>query len=151
MSRIIGNLKRTSDQIKSTSVNFYNHVNRYPMEAIETVLAALLSIFGVLALIPPEWLGQSNTVYGLYLLRAAFGITWLLPALPIIYWRIRLSIHEYIYVYQNKRRIRLFWIAITWMYFCILSLITRPVFPPHWLIYSALALISGVCYVRLYK
>lgn len=145
MNKILGYLKATSSRL-------YSHVNRYPMESIELVMASLLTFIGLLVMIPPGLLGSSSTnVYGEYIFRTIFGVSWILSSWRIIYWRYKLSMDTYIYIYQKQRRSKLFWITITWLYFTVLTLATKPLLPAYWVLYLTLTLISSVCYVRLYK
>lgn len=132
-------------------VKLFTHVNRYPMESIELLLACLLTFIGIIVLIVPIILGiVGSTVYGTYMVLVAFGLSWIASSFPIIYMRIRYSIDEYIYIYQKRRRSVLFWIMITWLYFTVLSLV-KAFFPLYWAMYLIFALIAAVCHVRLYR
>jgi len=129
---------------------FVEHTNRYFQELIEVVLVFAMLIFGIITLLPVELLPGNNSVYQNNFAKIPFGLLLILPGICILYLRFKHSIQDYVYSYREARRQALFYMLLGWLYLAILRL-SIAVYPPFYITYFALGVITYLCYLRLSK
>lgn len=119
-----------------------------PMEAIETIIALVLFVFGCYLISPlyieaPQTASSALASNPTALLIAGVGL-YILPALPILlglFWK---------RVNTLKWRTRsTFWMFIACMFITLLRLITIGFTPLVWLFTFALGLIAAVCFLYM--
>lgn len=128
------------------------YVGKYPMEMIELLSAVFLLLFALYAMVPVEFLPQTHTMstYPNDLVRMIFGAMMAAPSVSLLVQRCTSdSIDDYIYLKQRSRRKTLFWIAFTWFYIGALRAVAIAVFPPIFIAFLLISLITVVCYIRL--
>jgi hypothetical protein len=120
-------------------------VRAFPLVAITVLMAIVLCLFGIYVIIPPTWWGLDlKTSYPSIIGRSIFGVLTAYPAIMILYYNVRYSLHDLI---KNKyKRIRpyIFWMGVVWSYITILRIIGSGWLPPVFLIYLAMAVISFI-------
>lgn len=120
-------------------------IRAFPVVAITLVLAVVLLLFGVYLIIPSNWLGLAlSTAYPDVIGRSIFGLLTSAPAVPIIYCNIKYDLKTLIKDKYKKLRPYVFWMGVTWLYLCVLRIVVAGWFPPIFLIYLALALVSFI-------
>jgi hypothetical protein len=129
---------------------FVEHNNRYFQELIEIVLVFAMLVFGVSTLLPVELLPGNNSVYHSNFAKIPFGLLLILPGISLLYLRIKHSIQDYVYVYKEARRQSLFYMLLGWLYLTVLRL-SIAIYPPFYVLYFALGVITYFCYLRLSK
>jgi hypothetical protein len=128
-------------------LKLYN-VKTQPAIAITVILALILLTFGIYVIIPPAWLGLvANAAYADQLVRSVFGIFMCVPAIPILYKNIKYDLRTYVTKKAHTDRPFLFWMGVTYFYLCALRIIAVGIFPPVWIAYIALGLISMVLWL----
>jgi len=130
---------------------FAEHINRYFQEAIEVILVFSMMVFGLITLIPYEWLPTvNNQIYVSNLAKIPFGLLLLIPSGIILWTRVRHTIHDYVFIYKNRRSSALFYMSCGWIYLGILRILTS-YWPPFYILYFSLAVITYLCSLRLRK
>lgn len=126
---------------------FVLHISKYFQEAVEVVIVFAMLVFAVITLLPIELLPTSSA-YDSNLIKIPFGILLLFPSLTILWLRIQKNIHDYIFTYHRRRKQCLFYITIGWFYLTVLRA-TIGWFPPFYILYGSLGIITFLCYMRL--
>lgn len=122
-----------------------SNIKAFPTVAISLLLALTLCFFGIYVIIPTDWLGlPTTTVYPNLIVRSIFGIFMALPAIPIIYCNIKYSLKTLVKTKLKKIRPYVFWMAVTYFYLTTLRILIVGLFPPIWLLYLTLGLISMI-------
>ncbi len=125
-----------------------SNIKAFPTVAISLILALTLCLFGVYVIIPSDWLGLAVTsAYPSILVRSIFGVLMALPAVPIIYCNVRYDLKTLVKTKLKKIRPYVFWMAVTYFYLTALRILIAGLFPPIWLVYLALGLISIVIWL----
>jgi hypothetical protein len=124
-----------------------SNVKAFPTVAISIVLALVLALLGVYAFIPADWLGIAVTVYPNFLIRSIFGIITAFPAIPILYSNIRYDLKTLVEQKMPKLRPYMFWMSVTYFYLTALRILYAGPFPPIWLLYLALGIISTIIWL----
>jgi hypothetical protein len=120
------------------------NIKAFPTVAISIILALVLVLFGIYVMIPADWLGVSVTAsaYPNLIIRSVFGIITAAPAMPILYCNVRYDMKTLVETKLPKLRPYIFWMAVTYFYLTALRILYAGFFPPIWLVYLALGLIS---------
>jgi hypothetical protein len=130
---------------------FATHVNRYFQEAIEVILVFAMLVFGTITLLPYEWLPPvANPVYVSNIAKIPFGVLLLVPSLMILWTRLKYSIQDYVFVFKKRRHTALFYMSLGWVYLGVLRAL-QTYWPPFYMLYFALAIITYLCSLRLSK
>lgn len=137
-------MRKTLKFLRMRTYSLFTSVIRHPIENIETMLSIVMVFIGLAIVLP-----YGGTVYGSAIGRAIFACLLWYPSLPLLYWRIRYSISEYVLKFQ--RRNKLFFLSIAYTYYMVLSIIVQGSWPPHWILYFGLACITWITYFRLGK
>lgn len=124
-------------------------IRTWPTVAISIVLSMVLILFGIYIMIPAEWLSVVVTsVYPSQLVRMFFGLLLMAPGLMVMYLNIKYDLRVYIKEKRTKSTVALFWMGISFLYLCALRIIVIGVFPPIWLLYLALGLITMILWME---
>lgn len=129
---------------------FAEHINRYFQEAIEVILVFAMLVFGIITLLPMQLLPGATSVYVSNLAKVPFGLLLVVPSSIILWLRTRHNIHDYVFLFKKHRQQCLFYMTIGWLYLTVLR-VTISYFPPFYVLYFCLGLITYLCYVRLSK
>jgi hypothetical protein len=126
----------------------FSNVKAFPTVAISILLALGLLIFGIYVIIPPTWLGLSiKTAYPNIIIRTIFGTLMASPAIPILYCNIKYDLKTLVTYKLKRLRPFVFWMGVTYLYLCVLRIMIAGVFPPIWLLYLVLGIISLVIWL----
>lgn len=134
-------------QVKEGLRKAVEYLDKNFQESIELILALALLTWGLVTMVPVEFLPGS--VYGYNAAKIPFGIVLAAPALFLIVTRLRYGAESY----SSKRGIRrqcLLFISTAWIYLTALSGTTDP-WPPRFLLFLATGIITVVCFLRLSK
>lgn len=137
-------------EVRTKVVDFFDHLNKNPMETIETVISIALCLFAITVALPLELVPVASA-YDNNFVKLLFGILIGFAPTRLLFWRVRHGIDKYILVYQARRQKMLFISSLTWLYLGALRIIIAPWYPPFYIMYLALFIIGIICYVRLYK
>jgi hypothetical protein len=122
-----------------------SNIKSFPAVAISIVLAFTLCLFGIYVIIPSDWLGiPVTTAYPNLTVRSIFGIFMSYPGLRILYAHIRYDLKSLVKEEMQKLRPYIFWMGVTYTYMCALRILIVGIFPPIFLLYLALAVITFI-------
>lgn len=125
-----------------------SNIKAFPAIAIIVILALTLCLLGIYVIIPPELLGVAgNTTYPSIIVRSIFGMFMAYPAVVILYANVRYNLKTLIKERMPKLRPYIFWMGVTYAYLTILRILIAGLFPPIFLAYMALAIISFIVWL----
>lgn len=127
---------------------FADHVNSYFQEYIELIPASMSIIFGIVTALPAATAVSST--YDSNLARLIFGLLIMSPGVLVFYNLAKNGMKKYSLLKRATRYKLMFYMTITFIYVGALSAGVT-IYPPRWLLFIGMGVISLLCYLRLNK
>ena len=125
-----------------------SNIKAFPALAVSIILALTLLLFGVYVIIPADWLSLPiSKAYPNILVRSIAGVFMAFPAIMILYYNIRYDLKTLLTKKVDKLRPYIYWMGVTYGYMSILRILIAGVFPPIFLLYLTLAVITFVIWL----
>jgi hypothetical protein len=135
-------------RFKRGVAQFVNNVDRYFQEYIELVPAITLLIFGIITMLPKEFLPGGGSAYVSSLAKLPFGLFMFVPSVTIVYLHIKHNILDYRFRFKELRKRVFFYITVNFIYLGALSAFISA-YPPRFVLFFAVGVVSLFCYLRL--
>lgn len=125
---------------------FMSNIRNHPLESIEVLVAFCMLFMGIYTIIPSEWL-HVTSAYPTYASKITGGVVMITPSIILVIHRTK-GIINYLGRPSMRKNV-LFLLSIMYVYIAVLRMATLAFFPPIFILYLVLGLISAVLYLRL--